>query len=445
VSGAAVVVGAGLSGLAAAYRLQQAGLKVTVLERSASPGGFARTETPGGYLIDTGPDLINESFVRYLGLIREVGLGDRIVPSSPIVDVLRNGRAITIDRNRPLSLITNPVLSPRGKMALARGYLRLIPQLRRLDPYALTGHAAADHGTAHELCLRYFNTEVTEQLVDPILRAFAGTGTHNASGLSVLAAFAVSTKKMVAVAGGMSALPTALAERLDIRYQVEVQTIDDNVHGVTVSYRGPAGSTHETFNTCVLAVPYHEAVAMWPALDVAGGQFGRSLKDVPLMSISLGYAATSPSRAYSVLVPTAESREALLMMMQQNKAPDRVPAGKTLVTVFTEAEATGRLMKRSDAELVDWAARFVERYYPTLRGHRDLGVVSRWPHTGYWPSPGYWKGITDMRARLPQGNIHVTSTLFGSGGIERAVLGGERAAGRALRATQLSHAELSAG
>ena len=63
-SSRAVVVGAGLSGLAAAYRLQQAGLEVTVLERADRAGGLAQTEYRGGYLIDTGPDLINASFVR---------------------------------------------------------------------------------------------------------------------------------------------------------------------------------------------------------------------------------------------------------------------------------------------------------------------------------------------------------------------------------------------
>ena len=437
-SSRAVVVGAGLSGLAAAYRLQQAGLEVTVLERADRAGGLAQTEYRGGYLIDTGPDLINTSFVRYLGLAREVGLGDKIVRCSQVVDVLRGGRAVTVDRRQPLSLVANPVLSLRGKLALARGYLRLRRQIRGLDPYALTGHTAADHGTAHDLCLRYFNDEVTDQLVDPILRAFAGTGTRNASGLSVLAAFAVGTKKMVAVEGGMARLPEALARRLDVRCGAQVLSVDDGDGGVTVRYRSDGGTAELNADTCVLAVPYHEAVPIWPALGEAGGEFGRSLKDVPLMSISLGYSAPSPTPAYAVLVPSSESEEALLAMMQQNKAPDRAPLGKTLVTVFTEAGVTARMMQRSDIELVEWAAEFIESYYPSLRGHRELGTVARWPHTGYWPSPGYWKEISDMRARLPKRGVHVTSTLFGSGGMERAVLGGERAAGRFLRDTQLT-------
>src|SRR6516165_10280934 len=131
-SSSAVVVGAGLSGLAAAYRLQRAGLEVIVRERADRPGGLAQTAYRDGYLIDTGADLINASFVRYLGLAREVGLGDKIVASSQVVDVLRDGRAVTIDRSRPLSLVASPVLSPRSKLALTRGYLRLRSQIRGL-------------------------------------------------------------------------------------------------------------------------------------------------------------------------------------------------------------------------------------------------------------------------------------------------------------------------
>jgi protoporphyrinogen/coproporphyrinogen III oxidase len=429
----AIVIGAGMSGLAAAYRLQQAGLAVTVLEATNRAGGQASTEYRDGYLIDTGPDLINASFVRYLNLVREVGLGDNIVSCSQVVDVLRDGRAVAVDRKRPLSLVTNPVLSLRGKLALARGYLRLRAQIRGLDPYALTGHAAADHGTAHDLCIRHFNDEVTEQLVDPILRAFAGTGTRNASGLSVLAAFAVGTKKMFAIKGGMASVTEELARRVDVRCEVQVLSVDDTESGVTVRYRHDETEVGLDAEVCVLAVPYREAVSIWPVLRKAGGEFGQSLKDVPLMSISVGYAAPSPTLAYSVLVPSNESEDALLVMMQQNKAPDRAPDGKTLVTVFTEAAVTAQMMQRSDDELVDWASKFIESYYPSLAGHRELGTVARWPHTGYWPSPGYWQGIKAMRTRLPKLGVHVTSTLFGSGGIERAVLGGERAASRILR------------
>ncbi|MFJ9150464.1 phytoene desaturase family protein [Streptomyces sp. NPDC102270] len=53
-----VVVGAGLSGLAAALHLLGAGRRVTVVERDASPGGRAGRIVRGGYHFDTGPTVL---------------------------------------------------------------------------------------------------------------------------------------------------------------------------------------------------------------------------------------------------------------------------------------------------------------------------------------------------------------------------------------------------
>jgi len=63
-----VVVGAGLSGLAAALHLLGAGRRVTVVERDAGPGGRAGRLDIGGYRLDTGPtvltmpDIADEAF-----------------------------------------------------------------------------------------------------------------------------------------------------------------------------------------------------------------------------------------------------------------------------------------------------------------------------------------------------------------------------------------------
>jgi phytoene desaturase len=54
----AVVVGAGFGGLAAAIRLQAAGMAVTVLEATDQPGGRAGWITERGYAFDTGPTII---------------------------------------------------------------------------------------------------------------------------------------------------------------------------------------------------------------------------------------------------------------------------------------------------------------------------------------------------------------------------------------------------
>ncbi|MCM2391936.1 phytoene desaturase [Streptomyces albipurpureus] len=53
-----VVIGAGLSGLAATLHLLGAGRRVTVVERSSQPGGRAGRTRVGGYHIDTGPTVL---------------------------------------------------------------------------------------------------------------------------------------------------------------------------------------------------------------------------------------------------------------------------------------------------------------------------------------------------------------------------------------------------
>jgi cation diffusion facilitator CzcD-associated flavoprotein CzcO len=59
-----VVVGAGISGLTAAFRIQQAGHHVRVLEAAEHPGGRMWTKTPLGLSLDTGAHLLLDSYER---------------------------------------------------------------------------------------------------------------------------------------------------------------------------------------------------------------------------------------------------------------------------------------------------------------------------------------------------------------------------------------------
>jgi protoporphyrinogen oxidase len=50
-----IVVGAGISGLACAYRLRQRGLDVTLLEAGDAPGGLIGGTRSDGFLFESGP------------------------------------------------------------------------------------------------------------------------------------------------------------------------------------------------------------------------------------------------------------------------------------------------------------------------------------------------------------------------------------------------------
>ncbi|HYL98055.1 MAG TPA: protoporphyrinogen oxidase, partial [Blastocatellia bacterium] len=77
-----VVIGAGLSGLACAYRLKTVGVDVALIEKTAAPGGIVRSDSIDGYLVERGPNSTRGT-MEMLDLIDELGLTDELVEGDP--------------------------------------------------------------------------------------------------------------------------------------------------------------------------------------------------------------------------------------------------------------------------------------------------------------------------------------------------------------------------
>jgi protoporphyrinogen/coproporphyrinogen III oxidase len=430
-----VVVGAGISGLAAAYRLQERGVEVTVLESEHRAGGRVATEQRGRYIVDTGPDAITASYESYLRLVSDLGLSGQVVDSSPVVGLVLHGRLIDIDTAKVVGLPFTPVLSARGKLRLVRGLLRLRRSIKNVDTYQLTRSAASDdpHTTAHDFGVRHFGPEVTDYLIDPMMRLTVGSGAREASSLNVLGALGAWSGPLRNIRGGLAAVTDALASRLTVHRGATVTAVHESGSSVSVSYVDDTGAHEIIADSCVIGAMYHRATEIWPPLSTASPAFGDKLRNVKLISVSLGYRVPTRSKAYPVLVPTVENPEALLIFLQHNKSPDRAPRGHSLITVLTDTTVTDRFLGRSDEQLESWAAGIVERLCPELSGHRDMGVVTRWPFAGYLADPGFWRRTAALRNSLPAGGcVHVAGDLFGAGSLESAVRGGELAAAHVL-------------
>src|SRR3954467_5200975 len=89
-----IVVGGGIAGLSAAYELHTRGLSFVLLERTGRPGGVIVSEDVDGFTIDGGPDSLLVQKPEAIALCREIGLGDRLVPTRPprLAYIQRNGR-----------------------------------------------------------------------------------------------------------------------------------------------------------------------------------------------------------------------------------------------------------------------------------------------------------------------------------------------------------------
>ncbi len=128
-----VIVGAGISGLALAYRLQQQapGLDITVLEQADRPGGKIWTHRQEGFQVEAGPNGFLDTKPATLALCRDLGLSDQLVPASAVAG---QNRYLFLDgRLRPLpgdvrSFLTTDLLSWRGKLNLVLERFRRRPR-----------------------------------------------------------------------------------------------------------------------------------------------------------------------------------------------------------------------------------------------------------------------------------------------------------------------------
>lgn len=90
----AVVVGGGLSGLLAAYRLQQANIATTLIEVKGRLGGSLHTVEQEGFILDSGPALFQDG---EWSLLDELGLNDALYPVRAGVVAFKGGAQTLID------------------------------------------------------------------------------------------------------------------------------------------------------------------------------------------------------------------------------------------------------------------------------------------------------------------------------------------------------------
>jgi protoporphyrinogen oxidase len=132
-----VILGGGALGLTLALRLAAGGQRVTVIEREPLPGGLAAGFRVGDAWLEKFYHHLFRSDRAVIRLIRELGLGERLVWRSPANPTLYGGRPYRLDS--PLTLLRFPPLRPdeRLRMAAAMAYLKLLP------PIGMEGKRAA--------------------------------------------------------------------------------------------------------------------------------------------------------------------------------------------------------------------------------------------------------------------------------------------------------------
>ncbi|MCH7763571.1 MAG: protoporphyrinogen oxidase [Candidatus Marinimicrobia bacterium] len=117
-----VIIGGGIAGLTAAFRLKEAGIKVTLLEKNDRLGGVLYSYQKDGYLAELGPNSILETSPLVTELIQDIGLEkDKVYAddSSKTRYILRNKKPLPLPSS-PLSFATTPLFSIMAKLRLIK-------------------------------------------------------------------------------------------------------------------------------------------------------------------------------------------------------------------------------------------------------------------------------------------------------------------------------------
>src|SRR5277367_2339640 len=158
------IIGAGITGLTAAFYLKRKGVPVTVYEAGARAAGVIQSSRQNGFLAESGPNTILETSPKISELIRDLNLEERRIYPSPAAKnryVVRDKKPVAMPSSQP-KFLTTRLFSARAKFALAR------------EPFVPPRRDGVEESVA-EFVLRRLNQEFLDRAVDPLVAGiFAG-------------------------------------------------------------------------------------------------------------------------------------------------------------------------------------------------------------------------------------------------------------------------------
>jgi oxygen-dependent protoporphyrinogen oxidase len=415
-----VVVGGGITGLAAAWQGIQRGARVSVVEADDRLGGKVSTVRRDGFVIEQGPD----SFVAHrpatMQLIDEVGLTDQVIAAEPgrKVSLLSRGKLRPIPEGMGMVLptrlwpfVTTPVLSWPDKL---RAGLDLVIARR------LTEH---DEAIGTFLRARLGNG-IVQRFADPMVGGIYGASVDELSLDAVLPSLRISERKhrslMVAslaagrasrrqagtvrgpgtspfrtLAGGMGQLVEALEARLraagaDLRTATTVESLDES--GVHLAGGGVLAA-----DAVILAGGVADSARLLRGEVPAAAD---ALAQIPLGSTTIVSLAW-PISAFTD-APTsqgwlqADTGPLSGVTISSVKFAGRAPDAMVLVRVFVPG-ARGPLADADDEELTSTVLAHV-RPLQRVTGEPALVQIVRWHRV----RPKYTVGHLDRVAVVDQ-------------------------------------------
>ena len=460
-----VVMGGGISGLAAAHRLTEIGragpseFRVTLLEASDRLGGVIATERTGDLLLELGPDSCITDKPAALRLCERLGLAERLVAP-------RNGRPklYTVHRQEltPLPegfllmaptrvgpVLRSPLFSWRGKLRMA------------LEPLLPRRSRGGDESLA-SFVRRRLGNEVLERVAQPLVGNIYAADPEALSLAAAMPRFpemerahrsvVIGTRRaqerrartegetgarwglFVSIDGGMEVLVRSIAERLGPGALRLGETVRELRRDPAMRrWRVETGRGGFDADAVVCALPAFAAAGVLATLD---GELARELKAVPFSStatVNLAYRRSDvahPLDGYGLVVPHAERRTITACTFSSVKYAGRAPEDMALLRCFAGGALQPRLLDQPDPVLEALVRKDLEALLG-VSGAPMLCRTARYPDGMPQYNVGHLDRVERIEARLERlPALALAGKSYRGVGIADCVQSGETAAER---------------
>jgi oxygen-dependent protoporphyrinogen oxidase len=377
------VIGGGISGLSAAFELEElrrnasAVIEYVLYEASARFGGVLRTENIDGCIVEAGPDSFITEKPWARDLCHELGLGDQLISSNDTdrkTYILTKGRLVEMPDG--LMFMVPTKILPTGLSPLFSWKTKL-----RMTQELFQSPLTSDHDeSVASFVERHYGGEMVDRLADPLLSGIYGgeaanlsvravlprfaemERTHGSLGRAMLAArrkMSAATRKsapplFTSLKNGMQHLAETVISRLtpaSLLTNAPVQAIQRQAGRWVVS----AGLQSDQFDSVIVALP---ATAAAQVLRIASPELSAELAAIQYSSsitVGLGYdrdVRQSLPPGFGFLVPRSEGKNLLAATFVHNKFPHRAPENRALLRCFFAGRNAESVWTLGDDQIV---------------------------------------------------------------------------------------------
>jgi oxygen-dependent protoporphyrinogen oxidase len=456
-----VIVGGGISGLAAAFFLAGAPVGVTVLEGSSRLGGKLAVSEVAGAAVDEGAEALLARRPEGTGLIRAAGLGDQLaVPGTTAAQIWSRQRMRPLPGRQVMGVPADLDDLARCRLLSAAGLARAredlqLPATERDGDVDVAGYVAAR-----------FGQEVVDRLVDPLLGGVYAGRSEKLSFEATLPALAAQSRRHAALTeaaaallpptppapaspgpdaavfttltGGLGTLPAAVAAASGA--QVRTGAMARELARTRTGWRLTVGSAHDPgylgADAVVLAVPAAPAGRLLAGVPGAAAALA-GIGYASMVVVTLAYLAGQfprPPEGSGYLVPAVDGHPVKAVTFSSVKWPHLRAAAAGLVLVRCSLGRAGEeaLLQREDADLAGLAAADLAAA-TGVRGRPAATRVTRWGGALPQYTVGHLDRVARIRAAVArQPGLAVCGAAYDGLGIPACIGTARGAAGQVL-------------